>query len=319
MKPNDITLELAKTIGQPIDSAFPVPVELLEIADIDRVPFGEKVYVFDYDDNTDTVYSAGLDGQVTANRKSPSGSTELTFVGLQSELSYVSLHSLQDSTDNTALARKKVSIGRSMDKKEVKMICDAILALDGDTGEPDLSVSCTETGDDIWTVIQKMIERVADYGDNFILLAGADVVTAINKYDRDNVDNFHYKLTIAEDLLAKNKVELVKVIGEIKTDSGSSLAVLDSKTAILVARNSKIKGVGGKPILFVRRLIDPGVAKEMGIAPDAAERLISNLGGLQVVSTTNILGYGVIGYEAITLAITRYKDICYCDMDAILS
>jgi len=310
-------IEVAKVIGQPIDDAFPVPVELAEIADFETAEFGERVYVFSYDTNTDTVYTAADSGAVTANKKSPSGTTELTFVGLQSDLAYVTIHELQDAEDQTALARKKVAIGRSMDKEEVKRICDAILALDGETGEADLSVSL-ESGDDVWTAIQKMIDQVSDYADNYVLLAGSNVYNAINKYDRDNVDNFNYKMSISTDLLEKNKVTLVKMIGEIKLDSGSSTVVLHANKAILVGRNSKIKGVGGKPVLFVRRKINPAVAQLMGIAPDNAQRLITTLGGLQVVSTTNILGYGVIGYEAVIEAIVRYKDICFCDMTSIL-
>lgn len=318
MKLNDITLELAKTIGQPIDSAFPVSIDIQEVADVDYADFGEKVYVYDYDDNIDTVYTSADNGQVTANKKSPSGSSELTFSGLQSELSYVTLNEMQDSEDNTALGRKKSSISRSMDKKELKNICDGILALNGETGEANLEVDDIETGDDIWTLIQKMINRITDYADNFVLLAGADVVDGINAYDRANADNFTMPMKIYPDLLDKNKVTVVKVIGEIKTDSGSSLAVLDASKAILVGRNSKIKGVGGKPILFVRRRINPEVAKAMGIEPDAAQRLITNLGGLQVVSTTNILGYGVVGIEWVIEAIVRYKDICYAEFETLL-
>jgi len=317
MKPNDITLELAKVIGQPIDSAHPVSIDLAEIADVDYVGFGERVYVFDYDENTDTVYTAADNGQVTANKKSPSGSTELTFGGLQSELSYVTLNELQDADDNTPLARKKASISRSMDKKELKNVCDAILALDGDTGEADLEVAA-ETGDDVWTLIQKMINQVTDYADNFVLLAGSNVVDAINAYDRANADSFSMPMKIYPDLLDKNKVTVVKVLGTIATDSGESLAVLNADKAILVGRNSKIVGIGGKPVLFVRRRINPEVAKAMGIEPDAAQRLITNLGGLQVVSTSNILGYGVVGIEWVVEAITRYKDICFADFASII-
>jgi hypothetical protein len=310
-------IEVAKVIGQPIDSAFPTPVEILEIADVETAEFGEDVYVFDYDENTDTVYTAADSGEVTSNKKSPSGATSLTFVGLQSDLAYVTLHELQDSKDNTALGRKKVAIGRSMDKEEVKRICDAILSLNGETGEPDLSVSLG-TGDDLYDAIVKMVHQITNYGDNFVLLAGSTVWEKINTYDKENAAGFQYNVEIKK-MLADNKITVVKMFGEIKLDSGSSTVVLAATKAILVARNSKIKGVGGKPILFVRRLINPEVAALLGIEPDAAQRLITTIGGLQVINNhKNILGYGVVGYEAIIEAITQYKAICFCDMTAIL-
>jgi len=300
-------IEIAKVIGQPIDSNIPVPLELTEICDIESAEFGEDVYYFAaYDDNVDTVYTAGDSGEVTSNRKSPTGATSLPLIGYQSDLAYVTIQEFQDAKDQSALARKKAAITRSMDKLDVKRLLDLILGISGQ------KVTCI-SGEDLYDGILKMVNKVVDYGDNFILLVGSTVWEKINSYDKDNADNFHYRVGMKE-LLAANGIKIVKVTGSTVTlDSGSALPVLAATKAIMVARDSKIN-VGGKPCLFVRRKINPEVATLLGIEPDKAERLITTLGGLQVINAgKNILGYGVVGYECCVEAVTNFKAISWSD------
>lgn len=299
-------LEIAKVIGQPIDAALPVPFEISAICDIETAEFGEDVYYFAaYDTNTDIVYTAGDAGEITSNRKSPTGATGLTFVGLQSDLSYVTINELQDAKDQTALARKKAAITRSMDKYEVKRLLDVILNIASQEVE-------LATADDIYSGIMKMVHKVADYGDNYVLLVGSTVWEAINSYDRDHVNSFNYRLGIKE-MMKDFGIELVKVVGNVALDTTtSSAAVLSATKAILVARDSKLKA--GKPCLFVRRKINPEVAAQLGIPADAAERLITTIGGLQVINNhKNILGFGVVGYESNIEAITNYLALAWCD------
>ncbi|MFA7290235.1 MAG: hypothetical protein WC055_15270, partial [Melioribacteraceae bacterium] len=179
---------IAKTIGQPIDSALPVPFILSEIADVETAEPGEDVYVFTaYDDNTDTVYTAGDAGELTSNRKSPSGATSLTFVGLQTDLAYVTVNEVLDAKDQSAIGRKKAAITRSMDKQEVKRILTAILAVS--TQEVTRA-----SGEDVYDVIVKMVHKVEDYGDNYVLLCGATVKEKIDTYDKDNASTFNYNV-----------------------------------------------------------------------------------------------------------------------------
>ena len=300
-------IEIAKTIGQPIDSNIPVPIELQEICDLETAEFGEDVYYFaSYDDNTDTVYTAADSGEVTSNKKSPSGATALTFVGYQSDLAYVTIHELQDAKDQTALARKKAAITRSMDKQDVRKLLDTILAIASQEVE-------LTSGQDLYDGILAMVHKVIDFGDNFILLVGSTVWEAINTYDKENADNFYYRVGIKE-MLAQNGIKLVKVTGStITLDSTSPVPVLAATKAILVARDSKLN-VGGKPCLFVRRKINPAVAQLLGIEPNEAQRLITTIGGLQVINNhKNIMGFGVVGYECVIEAITNYKAISWSD------
>jgi hypothetical protein len=299
-------LEIAKVIGQPIDASLPVPFEISAICDIETAEFGEDVYYFAaYDNNTDIVYTAGDAGELTSNRKSPSGATALTFVGLQSDLAYVTINELQDAKDQSGLARKKAAITRSMDKYEVKRLLDVILAIASQEVE-------LATADDIYSGIMKMAHKVIDYGDNFVLLCGSTVWEAINSYDRDHVQSFNFRLSIKE-MCREYGIEIIKVVGNVALDTTtSSAAVLSATKAILVARDSKLKA--GKPCLFVRRKINPEVAAQLGIPADAAERLITTVGGLQVINNhKNILGFGVVGYECNIQAITNYLALAWCD------
>jgi len=299
-------LEIARVIGQPIDSTLPVPVELVEICDLETAEFGEDVYYFSaYDDNVDTVYTAGDSGEITSNKKSPSGVATMTFVGYQSDLAYVTIHELQDAKDQSALARKKAAITRSMDKQDVKKLLDVILAI------ATQRITCG-SGEDLYDGIVKMVHKIVDYGDNFILLAGSTVWEKINTYDKENADNFNYRVGIKE-MLAANGIKVIKVVGTVKVDSGSYDPVLAATKAILVARDSKLR-VGGKPCLFVRRKISPEVAALLGIAPDELQRIITTIGGLQVINNSkNILGYGCVGYECVVEAVVNFKAIAWSD------
>lgn len=294
---------IAKVIGQPIDSALPVPVVVNEIADIETAEPGEDVYTFSaYDDNTDTVYTAGDAGELVSNKKSPAGATLLTFGGLQTDLAYVTINEVLNAKDQTALARKKAAITRSMDKQEMVRVLSAIKAI----ASQEVTLA---SGEDLYDGILKMVHKIEDYGDSYVLLVGSAVKEAIDTYDKVNVDTFHYRIGIKE-TLANMGIKVIKVVGSIKLDSGSYAPVLATASAILVALNSQLKV--GRPILFVRRKISPEIAQGMGINPDEAFRLISVAQTPTVINNSkNILGYGVFGYESLICAITNFKALCW--------
>jgi hypothetical protein len=298
-------LYIAKVIGQPLDSALPVSPIMAKIADVEFAEPGEDVYYFSaYDDNTDTVYTAGDSGELTSNKKSVTGATALTFVGLQSDLAYVTVNEMLDSKDQTALARKKVAITRSMDKEEVVRIITAIKAV--------AAQEVTKTSDeDIYDGILRMVHKIEDFGDKYVLLVGATAKEKIDTFDKDKVGSFQYRIGLKE-TLANLGIEVVKMPADckVKLDSGSYTAVLSAKEAILIAQNSQIST--GKPILFVRRKIGAAIAAELGIAPDSAQRLIQVAQAPQVINNSkNILGYGVFGYESVIEAIVNYKAVCW--------
>jgi hypothetical protein len=295
---------IAKVIGQPIDSSLPVPVVISEIADIETAEPGEDVYVWNaYDDNVDTIYTAGNDGELVSVKKGAVAATLLTFAGLQTDLAYVTVNEVLNAKDQTAVARKKAAITRGMDKEEVVRLINVILGI--------ASQEIEGAGKDLYDIVMDMYHLVEDYGDDFILLVGSTVSEKIDTYDKDNVANFHYRIGLKE-TLANLGIKKVKVVGKVKLDGGAYSPVLAAKSGILVARNSQLKV--GKPCLHVRRKINPDIAANMGANPEEAYRFVSVAQTPTVINNSkNILGYGVFGFESIVEAVTNFKAIAWSD------
>ena len=296
---------IAKVIGQPIDSSLPTPVLVSMIADVETAEPGEDVYVFTaYDDNVDVIYTAGDAGELTSLKVSPQGATLLTFVGLQTDLKYVTVNEILDSKDQSTLARKKSAITRTMDKEEVVRMLTAIQNVA--TQEVALV-----SGEDIYDGILKMVHKIEDFGDNYVLICGSTVSEKIDTYDKDNVSNFQYRIGLKETMtqLGITKIK-VPAYAKVQLDSGAYAPVVAAHSAIMVAIDSQLKV--GKPILFVRRKINPEIAAGMGINPDEAFRLISVAQTPTIINNSkNILGYGCFGYENLIEAIVNYKAMCW--------
>ena len=316
----NLFLEVAKQIGEPIDTSLRVPVEITEVADVFSAEPGEKVWRYTAMDETgDYIYSVDSDGVISTVKRSPTGDAELTFAGLNSKLEYVLIDEILGETDNTSvLARRKASITRSMDKKEIKLIADALLAKTGaylpGVNPHEYTVS---SGDDLYDVIMGMKHLVEDYGDNFVLLVGSTVKEKLDTYDKDNVGDFSYRIGIMETLKGLG-IKVVKMFGQLQ---GSAL--FPAKKLILVAKNSTI--AEGKPIKFVRRKISADIAKLMGAEVDKAQRaLIVNPTPVQATpdvtggTQSNLLAYGVYGYESMIFTVTNPKAIAICNATSIL-
>jgi len=320
MDRNNLHMEIAKLIGQPIDASLPVPVEISEIADTFTAEPGEKVWRYtEFDPNAgDYILSVDANGAITPVKRTPTGDAELTFSGLDSKLEYVLIDDILAETDNTSvLARRKASITRAMDKKEVSLIASALLAK---TGSYLPGVNPHEytpvTGDDLYDVIIGMKHLVEDYGDNYVLLVGSAVKEKIDTYDKDQAGTFNYNVTLTKKL-AELGIKVVKMFGTLSaTQGGEQVAIMDTNSLILVARNSRI--AEGKPIKFVRRKIGAEIAKAMGADVDTAQRaLIVNPTPVNVAGT-NTLAYGIFGYESMIFTVTNPKAIVICDAELVM-
>ena len=74
-------LEIAKIIKEPLNTAFPVPVDLSTIATVEVVEAGEIVYHYNAVDATaDVVLTVQGDGSLTSVKRNPVGITELNFI-----------------------------------------------------------------------------------------------------------------------------------------------------------------------------------------------------------------------------------------------
>ena len=315
-----LDLVISKSVGEPIDPTLPVPVAITEIADVFTAEPGEKIWRYSqFDPNAgDYVRVVAGDGSITTVKRTPTGDAELTFSGLNSKMEYVLIDEILAETDNTSvLARRKRSITRGMDKKEVKNIVDAILAktagyLPG-VNPHDYTLS---TGDDIYDVIIGMKHLVEDYGDNYALLVGSTVKEKIDTYDKDKASSFNYSVTLSAKLKELG-ITVVKMFGQVETTAtGGAENIMDKKKLILVARDSSI--AEGKPIKFVRRIINPDIARLMGAEVDSAQRALV-VGGTPVnLAGVNTLAYSIYGYESQIFTITNPKALCIADATSIL-
>jgi hypothetical protein len=298
----DMVLEIASLIGQPINIQLPVPVELQAIADTFVAKPGEKIWKFNaLEQYADVILDVDVStGAIVPKKRDPLGIVEITFKGLNSKLEYVLLDAVLASPDTDILSRRKESITRGMDKREMKIILDAIVAGTA-TYMPgaELPFAYAKTGADLYDVLIGMKHALEDYGTDYVLLAGSRVKEAIDLYDKSNVQAFRYNVTLPAKLKELG-IEVIKIYGKVSvdaTDTEATAYMLDPFKCIMVAKDSRI--AEGKPIKFVRRQITPEIAKLMGAEVNEAQRAIVvnpvpvNVGG------TNTLAYGVFGYESI--------------------
>jgi len=314
----NIVLEVSKLVGEPINKQLPVPVEISAIADTFTAEPGEKVWRYTtFDTSLDTVLAVDANGVITVVKRTPTGDAELTFDGLNSKLEYVLINDILSETDNTSvLARRKESITRSMDKKELYAIVTAILSKTGSYLPGVDPEEVTMTGNDLYDVIIALKHKVEDYGDGFVLLCGSAVKEAIDTYDKDKASTFNYSVTLSQKLKELG-IEVLKVFGSVElTDGGGETRIMNTNKMVLIAKNSRI--AEGKPIKFVRRKISAEIAKLMGADVDSAQRaLIVNPTPVNSGSA-NLLAYGIYGYESMIFTITNPLAIAFADCSSIL-
>jgi len=298
MSEKRIDVEIARLVGEPIDPNLRVPVALAEICNVESAEPGEIVKTFEASDaNADDIYVIG-DSTLVKHVVDPVTPATLSFVGLKSKLEYVLVDTVLGSEDQGALARKKASITRAMDKEEVRRVLAGILGL----GACEITVGIVAGA--IYENILLLKQAVEDYGDNYVLLVSPDVQAKFDSYEIDNaVAVRSYKVSLNE-MLKEAGIKVIKIVGKV---NGSNL--MTAKTAILIARDSTL--ASGRPIYFFRRKINPAIAAQMGV--EAGERLVSVAQVPTIVNADglNTLAYGCFGYESVILSITNYRAIAW--------
>jgi len=293
-----VDLEIARYIGAPINTNLPSPLALTEICNVETAAPGEEIKAFNGDTtDIDDIYTADADGKLTIHKCTPVTPVDVTWVGLQSKLEYVLINDVLPSVDQAALARKKAGLTRAMDKHEVKLACDALLAIVSQQ-------VVAEVGKDVLRRIIQLKQKIGVYGDNYALLVGTDVADAIDTYDIDYVGNNNYKIGIKE-VLTNMRISVIKVVGEVSFDGGASTVVLGAKKGVMVARDSSL--ASGKPVYFLRREISPEIAAQMGV--ESGVRLVSVAQIPQIIDTKNTLGYGTFAYESFMFVVTNYRAV----------
>ena len=294
-------------INTPIDPNLRCPVELADIVDYKESEAGETVEYFAssaQDRAADDIYAADADGTITYHKIGLKSVTALTFVGLQSKLETILIDEIMNSKDQTALAAKKDGIIRAMDCEEVRRIINLVLA--ASTQEINKA-----SGEDLLDVIINMKQKVSNYATNYILLVASDVMDAIEKYDKENVTNFYYKMGILEEFAKLGIQKVVKVLGN-SGYAGGDTPVIAAGKAILVGRDSSL--AQGRPIKFRRRKFGKEIAELSG-ASEGAVRLVNIEGTARIIngSGANTLGYGVYGYESVIQVLTNFRAVSWSD------
>ena len=322
MSERRVDLEIAKLIGEPINYQLPVPVEIKAIANIETVEPGEKLWRYtNVDTDLDTILVVDTtDGKLIQVKRSPLGTTEISFQGLNSKKEYVLVDAVLASTDTNVLGRKKDAIVRGMDKRELKLILDGIEANTNTPGNANTQSYTIVSGDDVYDAIMAIKHLVEDYGDGYVLLCGSAVKEAIDNYDKANASTFNYNVTLTAKLRELG-IEVVKIFGKVEsTDGGGEQALLNTNHMILIAKNSRV--AMGKPIWFVRRKINAEIASMMGANVDDAQRAIMVGHVPEIVdfcgNSSNVLGFSVVGYESIIFAIPNPKMIVTCDATSVV-
>lgn len=315
-------LHIAKLIGEPINYQFPVPVEIAEISNIDVVEPGEKLWQYtSVDTDVDTILQIDtVDGKIKTIKRAPIGDTELSFTGLNSKLEYVLVDAVLASPDTKVIGRKKEAILRGMDKRELKILIDGIEAGTNVVSGASIQSYTPASGDDLYDVVMAIKHLLEDYGDDYAMLVGSAVKEAIDLYDKvkANVHNYNVGLTAK---LRELGIKPMKIFGKVEvTDGGGELPLMNTNHIIMVARNSRV--TAGKPVWFVRRRISADIAQLMGADVNQAQRAVISHPTPVVVNfsgnSSNVLAYGVYGYESVVMAIPNPKSICTCDATTVL-
>lgn len=288
-------------INTPVDPNLPVPEELKDAIDYKEANAGEPVEYFNTDTSAvDDIYAADANGTITFHKITLQTPVALTFTGLQSKLETVLVDEILNSQDQSALAVKKDSIIRGMDKEEARLAMNLVLAV----ASQEITIA---SGEDLVDVITRMKNKISKFATDYILLLGADVSDALDSYDKDNADNFNYRIGAKAYLREMGINSIVKVVGEV-----NATPVLAATSGILIGRNSNI--AKGRPIKLVRRKFSGEVARLAG-AEEGAVRLVKIVENPYPVNAANAntLGYGVFGYESKVLALTNYRAVAWCD------
>jgi len=294
-------------INEPIDPNLRVPLAIEEIVNYREAEPGETVEYFAssaQDRAADDIYAADANGTITFHKVPLKSVTALTFVGLQSKLETVLIDEILNSKDQSALAQKKDAIIRAMDNEEVRLCLNLVLAAASQEITKD-------SGEDLLDVIIKMKQKVSNYSTDYILLVASDVMDKIERYDKDNVDNFHYKMSIMEEIAKLGITKVVKVLGNSGYAAGDTPVLADGK-AILIGRNSQL--AKGRPIFFTRRKFSKEIAELSG-APEGAVRLINFAQTPTPInaSNANTLGFSCYGYESKIQVLTNYRAVSWTD------
>jgi len=313
---SEFETKISALIGDPVSKNLKAPIDLGLIANVDTVPAGEKVFeVQGIDPDQEIILDASADGSITAVKKTQVGYAVVTFKEIESPVWYAKLGDLVNKEDTTALSRANDFIAEGMDKRELKVVLDAIINASSENPTQDathkqIKKIVASSSDDIYDVLDEALRTVEDYGKSFAWLCGTDAFKTIGRYKKAKAGTYNYQIDLIADLQRLGAGDPIKINGKVKlTESGTAQALLNSKYVIFVAND------GEKPIDFVRRRISPDILKMTGGDINRQYRLVlvKNL-----LVGDNKSTVGVYGWESFACVIKNPLRIVVVDLSAIL-
>jgi len=307
---------ISALVGNPVSKNLPSPIDLGVICNVDTVPAGEKVFeVKGIDPDVEIVLDASDDGSVTAVKKTQVDTAVVTFKEIESPVYYAKLGDLVNKDDTEALSRANDFIADGMDKREIKIVLDAIINASStsptqDENNKQIKKIVASSGDDLYDVLDEALRQVEDYGKKFAWLCGNDAFKAIGRYKKVKAGTFNYQIDLIADLQRLGASDPIKINGKVKTSaSGTAQNLLNPNYVIFVAND------GIKPIDFVRRKISPNILKMTGGDIDRQYRLVlvKNL-----LVGDNKSTVGIYGWESFACVIRNPLRIIVVDLSAIL-
>jgi len=300
-------IERAYTLlNTPIDPQLITPLELSGGAvNYFEADAGEIVEYFSSpsaDRSIAGIYSIDANGSIIYHKIGLKTPIAISFSGLQTKLETVLLDDILNSRDQTALADTKNSLILQLDAKETQLVCNLCL----NVASQEINRA---TGEDLLDVIIKMQQKISDYSTDYVLLVAPNVMSGIETYDKDQVTNFNYKMSILEEIAKLGIKKIVKVVGNsLYNDVETS--ILASGKAILIGRNSKL--VRQSPITLARKKFSKEIAEFSG-AGEGAVRLVNVIETPYVVNSdsANTLGYGVFAYESLAVVLLNYRAVSW--------
>ena len=300
-------LEISRIIGQPLDPRKPYPQIVDECCETDTAEPEDYLYYFDVLVETEKVYVITANGAVTQENVTLDTPVQLSFVDLATPEYYIKLTDYASRKEDV-LARKNRTINWALNSYEswrIIQLLDAAATTSSHTNT--LESGYTRFN---FAELISMIEAVQDYGDDYLLIAGAKIDKDMLLWDWNDDKNQSVIAAYKELGIKKIRMSLDGAAQTFDYNTGTSGDVtettnmLATNTAYMLARSTNV----GKPLLFVRKKLDSlkvlgGILSADG---DAPQRLVfTSPNPITVTGSARYLAIGVTGYEQIASAVVN--------------
>jgi len=287
-------MELAKVIGEPVDPLRPYPKVVETLCETSDAEPGDDVFVFDVEEDTREVYLIDNSGTVTSQAVIPATPSQISFVNILTPEYYIHFIDLLNAKYD-ALAKKKKLLTSNLNAIEIKKVL-----LVHDAAIPSGNKVVLASGETSFTYphLINMKNLINEYGDKFVLIAGANVEEDITLWDYN--ENKYRSL---KDALTDLGIEIIKVTGKVTID-GTEKALLDPNKAILVALNTE----AGKPGLLCRRQLNP-IQILGGEIDRQLQRVAIVSPAVMPIGANRVPAVGITGFESVAIVVRNAKAI----------